>query len=587
MNLIERAAGQASPGKDQLPKDDRSSGGNRPGIDAITLSVLWNGLLSIADEMGTALRRTAFSEAVREGDDFSTGIFDGRGRLIAQGNFTPGHLGAMPYVIENVLKYHAPESLRPGDAILLNDSFLGGGHFPDFFLTSPIFREGVLIAYAVTTAHQVDMGGAAPGSQRVQGISEAFQEGLRILPIRVVREGRFDEDLMRMILGNVRVPAKVRGDLMAQLNANHVCAERLRGMYATYGPDTMARTIDAILERSEAETRAIIAKLPAGRYEFEDHLDDAGPDTGPIKVKVAVTVEPHGEIEIDFTGSGGTVQAALNSYINYTRAYGVFATRCLIEANLPNNEGSFRPIRVKAEEGSFFNPRFPAASGGRAAVQIRIFDAINGAFARCIPHRAMGAFSHWSNPNIGGTDPRTGKPFIMYDMLLGGYGGRAMKDGVEAMSPVMNCSNIPVEVIEHNNPVLIERFELIPDSGGAGKFRGGSGIRRDVRVDADGALLTLLGDRHTTEPYGVFGGAAGQRGRSLVVSGNEERDYGSKEVVALRRGDVVSLRTSGAGGYGPPADRDPAAIAEDIADGYVTPEAARTIYGRTGPGSKT
>jgi N-methylhydantoinase B len=548
-------------------------------IDAITLSILWNSLLSIADEMGTALRRTAFSEAVREGDDFSTGIFDGRGRLIAQGNFTPGHLGAMPYVIANVLEYHAPQTLRPGDSILLNDSFLGGGHFPDFFLTTPVFRDGAIVAYAVTRAHQVDLGGAAPGSQRVQGISEAFQEGLRILPIRVVREGSFDEDLMRMILGNVRVPAKVRGDLMAQLNANHVCAERLLRMYDTYGADTMGRTIDALLERSEAETRAIISKLPKGRFEFEDKLDDSGPGTGPIDVKVAVTVGD-GEIEIDFTGSGGTVQAALNSYINYTRAYGVFATRCLTQANLPNNEGSFRPIKVTAEEGSFFNPRFPAASGGRAAVQIRIFDAVNGAFAKCIPHRAMGAFSHWANPNIGGVDPRTGKPFIMYDMLLGGYGGRADKDGVEAMSPVMNCSNIPVEVIEHTNPVRVERFELIPDSGGAGKYRGGCGIRKDMRLLADEAVLTLLGDRHKFAPYGVFGGGEAAVGRSVVISGNEEVDLGSKEVAVLKRDDVVSLRTSGAGGYGSAAERDPALVERDLADGYVTPEGARMAYGR-------
>ncbi len=551
---------------------------NNPRVDAITLSVLWNSLLSIADEMGTALRRTAFSEAVREGDDFSTGIFDGRGRLIAQGNFTPGHLGAMPYVIENVLKFHAPETLKPGDSILLNDSFLGGGHFPDFFLTTPVFREGAIIAYAVTTAHQVDMGGAAPGSQRVQGITEAFQEGLRILPIRIVREGHFDEDLMRMILGNVRVPTKVRGDLRAQLNANHVGAERLLRLYETYGVETMARTIDAILERSETETRAIIAKIPSGRYEFEDVLDDSGPGSEPIKVHVAVTIAGDG-IEIDFTGSGGTVQAALNSYINYTRAYGVFATRCLTEANLPNNEGSFRPIRVVAEEGSFFNPRFPAASGGRAAVQIRIFDAINGAFAKCLPHRAMGAFSHWSNPNIGGTDPRTGKPFIMYDMLLGGYGGRSMKDGVEAMSPVMNCSNIPVEVIEHNNPVRVERFELIPDSGGQGRYRGGCGVRKDVRVMADAAMLTLLGDRHRFAPYGVFGGAPGAVGQSIVFSGNEAREYGSKEVVTLRYGDVVSLRTSGAGGYGPPADRDLSQVADDVADGYVSERVAADVYG--------
>jgi N-methylhydantoinase B len=384
---------------------------------------------------------------------------------------------------------------------------------------------------------------------------------------------------MRMILANVRVPAKVRGDLMAQLNANHVCAERLLRMYETYGADTMERTIDALLARSEAETRAVIAKIPKGRFEFEDFLDDCGPGTEPIRVRVAVTIEGDG-IEIDFTGSSGSVQAALNSYINYTRAYGVFATRCLTEANLPNNEGSFRPITVKAEEGSFFNPRFPAASGGRAAVQIRIFDAVNGAFAKCLPHRAMGAFSHWSNPNIGGVDPRTGKPFIMYDMLLGGYGGRATKDGVEAMSPVMNCSNIPVEVLEHNNPIRIERFELIPDSGGAGKYRGGCGIRKDVRVLADGAVLTLLGDRHKFAPYGVFGGAPAALGRSVVFSGNQETDLGSKEVAVLKRNDVVSLRTSGAGGYGPPSEREPGRIAEDIADGYVTEAAARETYRR-------
>jgi N-methylhydantoinase B len=298
----------------------------RAEIDAITLSILWNSLLSIADEMGTALRRTAFSEAVREGDDFSTGICDGKGRLIAQGNFTPGHLGAMPYVVENVLKYHAPESLKPGDSILLNDSYLGGGHFPDFFLTTPIFRDGVIIGYAVTTVHQVDIGGAAPGSQRVQGISEAFQEGLRILPIKIVRNGSFDEDLMRMILANVRLPTKVRGDLMAQLNANHVCAERINRMFDAYGADTMEHTFDAPLERSETETCAIISKLPKGRFEFEDCFDDSGPGTDPINVKAAVTVSD-GEIEIDFTGSGPAVQAALNSYINYTRAYGVFATR--------------------------------------------------------------------------------------------------------------------------------------------------------------------------------------------------------------------------------------------------------------------
>ncbi|MCP5155919.1 MAG: hydantoinase B/oxoprolinase family protein [Ectothiorhodospiraceae bacterium] len=550
-------------------------------VDPITLTVVWNGLLSIAEEMGSTLRRTAFSEAVREGDDFSTGLFDARARLVAQGNFTPGHLGSMPYVIRTVLEYFPGDQLRPGDAVLLNDSFLGSGHFPDCFLASPAFDGERLVGYVVNTAHHIDVGGAAPGSQRVHGVTEAFQEGLRILPIRLVREGEFDQDLLRMILGNVRVPEKVEGDLRAQYNANRAGAARLAAMFREQGAQTMESTFDAILDVSERRMRELIRDIPDGTYSFEDRLDDYGPGTEPIRVAVDVTVAGD-SIVVDFSRSSDQVPAALNSYINYTRAYTVFAVKVFCDALLPQNEGGTRPIETRAREGSFFNPRFPASSGGRAAVQIRIFDTINGALAQALPHRAMGAFSHWSNPNIGGIDERTGKPFVMYDLAFGGYGGRADKDGAEALAPVMNCRNIPVEVHETNNPVRIRRLELIQDSGGAGRFRGGCGLRKDVELLASEATLTLLGDRHENAPYGLYGGLPGARAQTVLNPERNAEPLGSKAVRTLQRGDVVSFRLAGAGGYGDPRERDPEAVRRDVDDGYVSAHAARETYGLDG-----
>ncbi len=547
-------------------------------IDPITLTVIWNGLLAIAEEMGSTLRRTAFSEAVREGEDFSTGVFDIQARLVAQGNFTPGHLGSMPYVVRTVLEYFPIADLHPGDAILLNDSFLGSGHFPDCFLVSPAFLNNEVIGFVCTTAHHIDVGGAAPGSQKVHGVTEAYQEGLRILPIRLIRAGEFDADILRIILGNVRAPEKVRGDLRAQANANRAGVVRLEELHSQYGRDVTESAFDEILERSEKRMRELIGDMPDGVYSFDDQMDDYGPGTPPIKVSVDVTI--NGDvIEVDFSRSSDQVPAALNSYINYTRAYTFFAVKVYCDALLPQNDGGMRPIIAKARRGSFFNPTFPAPSGGRAALQIRIFDAINGALAKAMPHRAMGAFSHWSNPNIGGLDPETGKPFVMYDLMFGGYGGRSDKDGAEALAPVMNCRNIPVEVHETHNPVRIHCLELIQDTGGAGKYRGGLGLRKDIELLAEEAIMTGLGDRHDTQPYGIFGGKAGARAETILNPDTHPQTLGSKDVTSLRRGDIVSFRLAGAGGYGPPDERDLKAIKRDIADGYISVNAAARDYG--------
>jgi N-methylhydantoinase B len=553
---------------------------NQP-ISPIALSVIWNGFLSIAEEMGTTLQMTAFSEAVREGQDFSTAIFDAQGRLVAQGNFTPGHLGSMPYVIKSIMEIFPPGALKPGDGVLLNDSKLGSGHYPDFFFVSPVFLEGRQIGYLINTAHHIDVGGAAPGSQKVQGISERFQEGLRILPVRVLRDGEFDEDILRLILGNVRLPEILRGDLTAQRNANFVGAQRLAKLYQEHGIELIERAIDEILDRSEARMRELIRAIPDGHYSAQDWLDACGDECGPIKVAVDIDVAGD-EITVDFSRSSDQVPVALNSYINYTRAYTLFSIKVFTDALLPQNGGMIRPIHVKAREGSFFNPREPASSGGRAIIQIRIFEVINGALAQALPDKAFSAFSHWSNPNIGGVDPRTGKPFVMYDLMFGGYGARAGHDGAEALSPVVNCANIPIEVHETINPVLVRRFELIADSGGAGRWRGGCGIRKDIELKAETAVMTLLGERHSHPGSALAGGRPGSLASTTVERGGESVAMGSKDVRTLQRGDVVSFRLNGAAGWGEARARDPNQVAEDVAEGYVSAAAAQRIYGRGG-----
>jgi N-methylhydantoinase B len=558
-------------------KENTTRGG---GVGPITLTVIWNALISIADELGYTLRHTAFSEGVREGDDFSTALFDRNAIMIAQGNFSPGHLGSMPAMAKHVLRYFPADTLKPGDSILVNDSFIGAGHFPDTYEIMPVFLDGRrLIGFVACSAHQVDMGGAAPGSQKVHGVTESYQEGLRILPVRFVREGRVDEDILRIVLGNVRMPDKVRGDLLAQHTANLTAAERLAKLFGDYGTETVESAYQAILDRSEQSMREALAKVPVGTYSFEDHMDDYGPGTPPIRMAVDVTFDGKGEVEFDFSRSSDAVPAAINSYINYTRAYVVFAVKSFCNALEPQTEGSMRPIKLKVREGSFFNPRFPAPSGGRPILQIRIYDTINGALAKALPHRAMGAFSHWSNPNIGGIDDRTGRPFVMYDVSLAGYGGRFGSDGAEALSPVMNCTNIPVEVHEAMNPIRVHRFEFIADTGGAGQWRGGCGIRKDIELLNSTATFSHLGDRHVFQPYGIFGGKPGSLAESILnPQGNGEQLH-SKETREIRRGDILSFRLSGAGGYGPPEMRDPKAIAEDIADGFVTREAAERDYG--------
>lgn len=550
---------------------------NHP-LDPVTFSVVWGGLLSASAEMGVTLTRTAYSMAVREGSDFSAGIFDAEGHMVAEGDYSPGHLGSMAFAVNLILADHPRETLRPGDAIMCNDPGIGSGHLPDVYMVTPVYFDQELIGFSVCIGHQIDVGGAGAGSAVIEGMLDNYQEGLRIPPTLCFREGRPVEELFRIIDANVRA-REVLGDLRAQYSANMTAASRMQDLARQYGVDVLRRCMREIIDRSEAEMRREIARLPEGTFRFVDRMDDFGPGTPPITFAVAVTIKD-GEILLDWDGTDPQVEAGINSYLHYTMAYSIAAVKSITLPRAPQNHGVIRCIKVRAPEGSFLNPRRPAACGGRAVVCHRIYEVALGALSQAAPDRVISAGSHFFNPMIGGVTAADGKPFILWEIITGGVGARSNKDGIEATSHPSNPTNAPVELQEIGNPVVIERFELVQDSAGVGRYRGGCAIRKDIRILAERSNLYNVGDRSKFAPFGLFGGGPGSLGRTLL---NPDKDggtvLGSKGTYRLARGDLVSWQTSGAGGNGDPFTRSPEAVLDDVLDGYVSVAAAASQYG--------
>jgi N-methylhydantoinase B len=547
--------------------------------DSLTVAVVWGRMAAIAEEMATALKHTAYSDQVREGGDFTTGVFDARGELLAQANRAPAHLGAMPHAVRHMLDYYPAEGLRPADVITMNDPHLGAGHLPDFFEMSPVFAGDRIVGYVVGVIHATDVGGAFPGSQAIAGVTEAIQEGLRLLPVLLYREGEPNAEVFRIIGANVRVPDLVLGDLRALRSALHVGAGALRDLIDRYGLETVEEAAETFLATSEEAVREELRAIPPGTYRFVDHLDDVGPGTDPVRLEVAVTVGD-GAIAFDFTGSSPETRSSINSTLSYTRSYCYWVTKAITtEDSIPQNAGQLRPVTVIAPEGSFFNPRPGAAVGGRACLNQRIVELLFGALAEVIPERLCAASGQWVNPIFGGIHPATGEPFVFYDYVLGGIGGRAARDGVDAMSPVFSVENVPIEIQEAQYPILVERFELMPDSAGAGRSRGGLSLRKDIRMLAGGIVLTNLTDRQRFAPYGLEGGADGVVGETILNPGEGQATIGSKDTAVLAEDDVVSFRCSGSGGFGPPSERSREAVAHDVAEGLISRRSAEETYG--------
>jgi N-methylhydantoinase B len=548
-------------------------------IDQLDIAVVWGRLSAIAEEMAEAQQRTAYSDQVREGGDYSTAVFDASGRMLAQANRSPAHLGAMPAAVRNMLTVYAPDALAPGDVVVLNDPYMGAGHLPDMFAMSPSFVGERLVGFVVSCVHLTDVGGPAPGSQAVVGVTDLVQEGLRFMPTLLYRRGEPVREILDLIAANVRVPDAVLGDIRAQRAALHVGARRLAELHAEKGSSLLDTVGEEILDRSEQAVRAQLASIPDGTVQFVDHVDDFGPGTHPIRMEVRITVRDD-EIEFDFTGTDPQTPSSLNCTLSYVKAYCYWSTKAITTRDsIPQNEGQLRPVKVIAPEGSFFNPVPPAALGGRALMNQRIVELIFGALAQVVPERVCAASGQWLNPIFGGTDPRTERPFIFYDYVMGGVGARVTKDGIDAMSPVVSVENIPVEAQEARNPIIVERHELIQDSGGAGRLRGGLSVRKDVRILGTGVVLSNLTDRHVFSPYGMDGGNPGTLGEIVLNPGTpSERKLHSKDLVTVEYGDVVSFRCSGSGGVGPPRERAREQVRRDLREGLITPDVAKNVY---------
>jgi N-methylhydantoinase B len=558
-------------------------------VDPVTLEVVRNACVAVAEEMNANLVRTGYSPNIKERRDCSTALFDPDGEMVAQAETMPVHLGAMPFSVAAALERFSEASLSPGDAVLLNDPFRGGAHLPDLTLVSPVFHDGEVVAYAANRAHHADVGGARAGSVAADS-TEIYQEGLRIPPVKFVRGGEMDEDLLSLVLANVRTPDERLGDLRAQEAANATGRRRVRDLAATYG-ETFQTALAEIQDYSERRMRAEIAELPDGTYSFEDVLDDDGHGTEDLPV--AVTVEIDGEsVHVDFAGTAPQTAGPVNAVFAVTASATYFAVRCVTDPDIPPNEGCYRPVSVEAPEGTIVNPTPPAAVvGGNLETSQRVTDVVFGALAGAAPDRVAAAGQGtMNNVTLGGTDPRDGSAYAFYETQGGGFGGRDGRDGMDAVHVHMsNTMNTPVEVLETAYPLRVHRYELRPDSGGAGAFRGGLGLRRDIEVRGHEATFSLLADRHHHRPYGLAGGEDGAPGAAFLLDGGAgDADDGDDSPVrlppkvtrSLPPGAVVSVRTPGGGGYGDPEDRDPGAVARDVRLGVLTPAAASERYGR-------
>ncbi len=520
-------------------------------IDPITLEVLRHALAGVAEEMNGSLVRSAYSPNIKERRDCSSAVFTPRGELVAQAESIPVHLGAMPFSVRAALA--AVAEWAEGDVVVLNDPYLGGAHLPDVTFVAPAFAEGKLLGFVSCRAHHADIGGAAPGSVS-PAARDIFGEGLRIPPVRLWRGGALDEDLRKLLLLNVRTPEERWGDLRAQRAACAVGIARLQELASRYGADLLREGMEAVLDYSERRTRAALEGLPKGEGAFEDHLDDDGAASGPLPIRVRV--ELWGDwVRVDFAGSAPQTAGPVNAVFAVTASAVYFCVRALTDPTIPPNDGCTRPIEILAPEGTIVNARPPApVVGGNLETSQRIVDAVLGACAQLVPDRVPAASQGtMNNVAIGGVDPRTGRAYTLYETIGGGSGARPDGDGVDGVHTGMtNTLNTPVEALELAYPLRVERYELLPGTGGRGRFRGGWGIRRDLTPLKHTARVSLLTDRRRTRPYGLRGGEPGSPGQNVLIRDGEEIALPGKGELDLRPGESLSIRTPGGGGYGPP-----------------------------------
>ena len=545
--------------------------------DPILLELIKNALDTIVDEMAIALVRTAYSNNLKNAMDMSCALCDAEGRLIAQGLTLPLHLGSIPDAMARVRQKFAGRT-NPGDVFILNDPFEGGTHLPDFYIFKPIFLDGALVGWSASIGHQLDVGGKTPGGNGCDA-TEIFQEGLRIPAVKLYAAGEPVDAVFEMIDRNVRVPRQVLGDVRSQVAACLTGEKGYLKLIAQHGAARFQACTTTLLAQAERLARTAISRMPDGTYEFTDWLDDDGIDPDPIPLTVALTVAGDRMIA-DFTGSAPQVRGGINSPLPFTKS-AVYATvRHLIGGDPPNNEGYFRPIEVIAPPGTIVNPVMPAAVAARGLTGFRLANALFGALAQIAPDRVFACeVGGDTGVSFGGYD-RERRPFVFLEFLFGSWGGRPARDGVDAcISSVVNFSNNPIEVIESEYPLLIERYGYVPDSGGAGKHRGGLAVERQYRFLEATGTLQLRTDRRRHLPYGLAGGRPGTPSDNVLNPDGERRQLPSKCTLEIRQGDVFRHLLAGAGGWGNPLERDPELVLKDVLEEKLSADYARREYG--------
>jgi N-methylhydantoinase B len=562
-------------------QDAPDLGSRAPSIarDPFALELIKNALVALADEMALTIYRTARSFVVKEALDFSTALFLADGQLIAQGTCLPFHLGAMPFAVKAVMRAYAGR-IRPGDLFITNDPYDGSTHLPDIVLVKPIFHGGALLGYSVALAHMTDIGGRIPGGNASDS-TEIYQEGLRIPPSRLWREGVPDETMERLIEKNVRVPDKVLGDIRSLVAACVVGEREMIKLAERYGAAAFEQYCRDLLDYTERFTRAEIAKLPKGTWRFVDHLDNDGLDPEPIPIVATVTIRDD-SMTIDLTGSAPQVRGAINCVYPFTLSTALACVRSIVDLAIPNNAGYFRPIEVIAPEGTVVNPRMPAAVAARGITGIRIGDAIFGALAQAVPDvlPACGSNAPDVGISFGGVDEH-GESHVYLEFLLASWGGGPDRDGMDACTgTLVNYSNAPAEMIEADQPIVVERYAMVADSGGPGRYRGGLALERHLRFKANRATLQIRSDRRDHPPYGLDGGSCGAPSSvSIVRASGREEACPAKFLTTVDDGDVLRVRLAGGGGHGDPLLRDPRAVLHDVGEDKMTVAHARSAYG--------
>ncbi len=517
--------------------------------DPVTLEVYRNLFYSVAEEMGVALCRTAFSPNIKERRDYSCAVFDGEGRMVAQGEHMPVHLGSMPLSVEAAIR---DVPMDRGDMVVVNDPFRGGTHLPDITLVQPIFEPDAArpTFYVANRAHHSDVGGMTPGSMPLS--QSVFQEGIRVPPVKLVSHDAVVSDVLKLILANVRTPAEREGDLTAQIASNRTGERRLLGMAVKYGGDEVQAYMGHLQRYAERMTREAISRIPDGSYAFEDAMDDDGQGHGPLPIAVTITIAGD-EARIDFTGTAPQTLGGVNAIYAITLSAVMYCFRIIVPFAIPSNYGTIQPLEVVAPEGSLVNARLPAAvAGGNVETSQRIVDVVLGALAQAIPERIPAAsYGTMSNLTLGGTDPRNDMEFAYYETIAGGMGARPTADGLDATHCHMtNSLNTPIEALEHIYPFHIREYGIRDGTGGRGRYRGGDGVRRDVEILCPGQI-TILSDRRVTRPYGLHGGEPGAVGANVLIARDgSERQLSGKDSVRVEQGTTISVRTPGGGGWG-------------------------------------